>query len=112
MVAPACSSSLLAVLWCSSLPTPAPIAAPMAVAASSGSANSPTANPTAPQTCCAFADHVVGLLHRQVALQVLGHDHRAVQIAAAGQHRLVVVVGGVLGQVAADQHVGYLVIEL
>jgi hypothetical protein len=34
MVAPACCSSLFSVLRCSSLPTPAPIAAPTVVAAS------------------------------------------------------------------------------
>src|SRR6201989_2121174 len=111
MVAPACSSSLLAVLRCSSLPAPAPIAAPTAVAASSGGGNRPTRDPARAQAGCTLADNVVGLFHGQVALEVLADDHRAVQVAAAGQDRLVVVVGGVLRHVAADQHIDRLVIE-
>ena len=55
---------------------------------------------------------VVVAKDRQVVLQVFADHHRAVQVAAAGQDRLIVVLGGVLGHVTADQHVGCLVIEL
>jgi hypothetical protein len=71
----------------------------------------PDGEPDRAQAGCALADHVVGLFHRQVAFEVLADDHRAVQVAAAGQDRLVVVLGGVLRQVAADQHIDRLVIE-
>jgi hypothetical protein len=43
---------------------------------------------------------VVGLLHGQVALEVLADGDSAGQVAAAGQGGLVVVAGGVFGQVA------------
>ena len=58
-----------------------------------------------------LAGHVVGLLHRDLAGQVLGDHDRAVQVGAAGQRGSVVVVGGVMGQVAADQDVGGLMVE-
>jgi hypothetical protein len=71
----------------------------------------PDGEPDRAQAGCALADHVVGLLHRQGALEVLADDHRAVQVATAGQDRLVVLLGGVLRHVAADQDIDRLVIE-
>ena len=43
-----------------------------------------------------LADHVVGLLHRKVALEVLAHDHRPVHVTTTVENRLVVVHRGVL----------------
>src|SRR5215475_684758 len=57
------------------------------------------------QARCAFADHVVGLLHRQFAVEVLAHHDRAVQVPAAPEGRLVVLLSGVLRHVTADQDV-------
>ena len=59
----------------------------------------------------ALADHVVGLLDLELALEVLGHHDRAVQVAAAAEDGLVVLHRGVLGQVAADEDVDRLVVE-
>src|SRR6478672_9564914 len=58
------------------LPTIPPAAAPTTVAASNGGANRPTTRPTPPP---AFAPHVVArLLHGDLTVGVLGHEHDAV----------------------------------
>jgi hypothetical protein len=59
----------------------------------------------------ALADHVVGLLDVEVAFEVFGHHDGSMQVAAAVQDGLVVLHGGVLGQVAADQDVDRFVVE-
>jgi hypothetical protein len=51
----------------------------MAVAAQQWWCEQPDREPDGAQACCAFADHVVGLLYRQVAFEVFADDHRAVQ---------------------------------
>src|SRR5262249_55065636 len=58
----------------------------------------------------ALLDHVVGLLDRDVALEVLAHDDRAHDADPAAEHRLVVLAGRVDGQVAADEDVGRFVV--
>ena len=52
-----------------------------------------------------LANHVIGLLDRQVALEVLCDERHSLQVGAAFVDRVVVVLGGVLRQVAADQDV-------
>ena len=58
-----------------------------------------------------FADHVVGLLHRDLAGEVPADDDRAVQVGATLQRGSVVELGGVVGEVAADQDVGGFAVE-
>ena len=41
-----------------------------------------------------FANHVIGLFHGEVALEILADDDGALQVAAAVEHRVVVIEGG------------------
>ena len=111
IVSPAASSILLPVRLCSALPPRRPRPRRSRSRPSSGGAKRPTTKPTGGEPGSALLDHVVGLLHREVALEVLAHHDGAPEARAAVQDRLVVLLGGVRRQVAADQDVGRLVIE-
>ena len=110
IVSPAIFSIPLPIFLCNALPPTAPMAAPIAVAASSGGANS-RRRARRRRAGRALGDRVVGLLQRDVALEVLAHDDRAPEVRTASEHRFVVLVRGLGRQVAADQHVGRLVVD-
>src|SRR5208283_3144221 len=59
-----------------------------------------------------FLNRVVGLLQRHVALKVLAYNHCAPEAFATVEDGLVVLVRGLSRQVATDEDVGCLVIDL
>ena len=111
MVAPACSCSLSTVRWWSEFPGSGPDDRSDRRGGQQRRSEQAHDEANSAKAFGTLAHHVVGLLHFELALEVLGHHDRSVQIAAAVEHGLVVLHSGVLGQITADEDVDRFIVE-
>ena len=102
----------LPIFLCNALPPTAPTAAPIAVAASSGGVEQADDEPDAHGSGGALLDRVVALFERDAAVEALAHDDCAPEALSATEDCLVVLVCGLGGQVATDEDIGRLVVDL